>query len=140
MEEFARGFPNQHTTHRDTRYICMQTFVSARGPTATRATGKTCRGMARATSRSRASASVVRAQRVPIHIYTRVECKVHARVHIANACARGGVDVCMRARTMTQKVDKSTRRDQKRPKSNRASTFQTDPPLSETFGTTGFKL
>lgn len=32
MEEFARGFPNQHTTHRDTRYICMQTFVSARGP------------------------------------------------------------------------------------------------------------
>jgi len=31
MEEFARGFPNQHTTHRDTRYICMQTFVSARG-------------------------------------------------------------------------------------------------------------
>lgn len=32
MEEFERGFPNQHTTHRDTRYICMQTFASARGP------------------------------------------------------------------------------------------------------------
>lgn len=96
MEEFARsGFPNQHTTHRDTRYICMQTFVSARGPgdegDGGNETGKTYRGGRAATPRSRASASVVRA--ACIHIYMRAECKARARAH----CERmRGIGVCKR--------------------------------------------
>lgn len=82
MEEFARGFPNQHTTHRDTRYICMQTFVSAR-----MATGEgTYRGDDGARRRLRAITSVgVGCTRAAcIHIYTRARCErmrecVHAR-------------------------------------------------------------
>lgn len=106
MEEFARGFPNQHTTHRDTRYICMQTFVSARGPGNEgdggngRATGKTCGGDGGARRLRDCHERRLYARRV--YIFIRVRSVKHARVHIANACAAracASVNACASACT-----------------------------------------
>lgn len=114
MEEFARGFPNQHTTHRDTRYICMQTFVSARGPGNEGGWAKARGTMERGGDSPRSRAFGVgctrrrrRQRQQHVYIFIRVRSVKHACVHITNACA--AQCECMRARTMTQSDDESTR-------------------------------
>lgn len=115
MEEFERGFPNQHTTHRDTRYICMQTFASApRGPSerdrekergwtrtdagvrkGERKDGHTRDVGTRLSAITSARRRLFRTRDAYIHIYTRAMCKAHARAHLRDACAR--LVACMRA-------------------------------------------
>lgn len=107
MEEFERGFPNQHTTHRDTRYICMQTFASARGPserdrekergwtrTDAGVEGREERqaaheGRRNATLRDHERGVACSVRETRIYIFIRVRCVKHTRVHIYETHARG---------------------------------------------------
>lgn len=102
MEEFARGFPNRHTAHRDTSvYLYANVFEGqqggwigkrnreARGGKGERCAEGTvvrCEAIPRSQASSSASASYTRGLCVcvPIHIYIHIRSVKHAR---ADVCA-----------------------------------------------------
>lgn len=123
MEEFARGFPNQHTTHRDTP---VYSYANVQGP-ARRVSRRAKqrdegemkkKGVRRerwctAISRSRESTSAsyaagdARGYFVCVYLYTYLYadgavCKARARAHVRAdgrtcACVRTYVHVCVHA-------------------------------------------
>jgi len=141
MEEFARGFPNQHTTHRDTRYICMQTFVSARGPGNEGGRGRIGEGKGgndRARRRLSAITSVRRrlyaaAAAACIHIYTRAECKARVHAHCKRMRDRMRVHACTHDDSERRRVHatREANRDREKPTSNRE--IETDSSKGRAF-------